>query len=197
MKLKIVNDTCAQNPRQWDNLGTIAYKHRNYTLGEETISDPIEWLEEKMNLPNKFIYSNERLKELENLFFERFIALPVYLYDHSGITISTTPFSCPWDSGKVGYIYVSKEKVKREYGVKRITKKIVNKALSCLQAEVKTFDQYITGEVYGFILEDDNDNEVDSCYGFFGDDWNTNGMKDHLPKEVHHLLENVVVEYSY
>ncbi len=34
--------------------------------------------------------------------------LPVYLYDHSGITINTVPYSCRWDSGQIGWIYQPK-----------------------------------------------------------------------------------------
>ena len=35
------------------------------------------------------------------------VILPLYLYDHSGITMNTCGFSCPWDSGQVGWIYAS------------------------------------------------------------------------------------------
>ena len=31
-----------------------------------------------------------------------FVFLPLYLFDHSGITMNTSGFSCPWDSGQVG-----------------------------------------------------------------------------------------------
>ena len=43
-KLKVFRDCESyNNPRTaWDNLGTMAYKHRNYTLGEERISDAID-----------------------------------------------------------------------------------------------------------------------------------------------------------
>ncbi len=27
----------------------------------------------------------------------------LYLYDHSGITVSTWPVSCQWDSGQAGF----------------------------------------------------------------------------------------------
>ncbi len=40
---------------------------------------------------------------------DKYIILPLFLYDHSGITMSTGPFSCPWDSGQVGWIYASKK----------------------------------------------------------------------------------------
>jgi len=47
---------------------------------------------------------------------DKYIILPLYLYDHSGITMSTGPFSCPWDSGQVGWIYAPKQKFIDETG---------------------------------------------------------------------------------
>jgi len=38
-----------------------------------------------------------------------FYWLPIFKYQHSGVRYNTTGFSCPWDSGKFGYIYISKE----------------------------------------------------------------------------------------
>ena len=203
-KLTIVRECHSyDNPREWDNLGTMAYKHRNYTLGEERISDPIDWLESMLNLNPKYIYSDDRLSELEDKFFEKFIGHKLYLYDHSGITISTRPFSCPWDSGQVGYIYVSKEKVRKEYGIKRITEEWKNKILSYLDGEVETFDQYLRGDVYSFTIEDDNGDVINSCGGFYGDDFVENGMADHIDhedlglsshEELVEMLKNAEVE---
>ena len=200
--LKVVQDENPISPREWDNLGTMAYKHRNYTLGDEEIPEPIEWLEDMLNLNRKREYSNERLTELEELFFEQYIALPLYLYDHSGITISTTPFSCRWDSEKVGYIYVSKEKIREEYGWKKVTDKRREKILSYLKGEVETFDQYIRGDVYGFQVEDEDGNHIDSCYGFYGDDFLTNGIKEHIDaslfggeEKLVELLKEIEVTY--
>ena len=203
-KLTIVRECHSyDSPREWDNLGTMAYKHRNYTLGEERISDPIDWLESMLNLNPKYIYSDDRLSELEGKFFEKFIGHKLYLYDHSGITISTSPFSCPWDSGQVGYIYVSKEKVRKEYGIKRITEEWKNKILSYLDGEVETFDQYLRGDVYSFTIEDDNGDVINSCGGFYGDDFAENGMADHIDhedlglsshEELIEMLKNAEVE---
>jgi len=52
-KIVIDYDNDSESPREWDNLGTIAYKHRNFTLGEEVITDPIDWLSEKLDLTEK------------------------------------------------------------------------------------------------------------------------------------------------
>lgn len=46
----------------------------------------------------------------------QYVILPLYLYDHSGITISTGPFSCPWDSGQVGWIYAPKDTFRKATG---------------------------------------------------------------------------------
>lgn len=204
-KLRIVQDSSPESPREWDNLGTIAYKHSSYTLGEEEIDEPIEWLESMLGINNAYIYSNERLRQLEERFFNDYIALPLYLYDHSGISLSTSSFSCRWDSGKVGYIYISKDKVREEYGVKRINDKLKERVLSVLENEIKTFDMYVSGEVYGFEILDEDGEVVDSCYGFFGDNHAESGMLEHIDSELLGLTESELeefiqtldVEYSY
>ena len=76
------------------------------------------------------------------------VILPLYLYDHSGITMNTTGFSCNWDSGQVGWTFVSKKKVREEYGVKKITQSLIDKVTEVLVGEVRTYDMYLTGELY-------------------------------------------------
>ncbi len=195
--LRIFQQVDPPNPRKdYDNLGIMAHKHSRYVLGEEEIGDPIEWLEEKLGLQNAYIYNNERLGELESRFFDEFIALPLYLYDHSGLTIRTYPFGCRWDSGKVGYIYVSKQRARKEYSTKRITKKLRKKILDILMFEVQLFDQYLRGDVYEFIIENQHHEHLDSCGGFFGSDWHNNGMKEYIPERLHDQLDSIEVDYD-
>jgi hypothetical protein len=66
------------------------------------------------------------------------------MYDHGGITISYKPFSCPFDSGQVGWIFMNKDRVRREFGVKRISKKVMDKVRSALIAEIEEYDEYLT-----------------------------------------------------
>lgn len=137
------------SPRDWAIMGTMTCFHSRYLLGD------------------KHEYTVEELQEI----VERpdVIALPLYLYDHSGITMSTRPFSCPWDSGQVGYIWVTKEKIREEFKVKRVTEKIEEKALKFLRDEVYIYDLHIRGEIYGYVIEDDQGEHIDSCWGFYGD----------------------------
>ena len=90
------------------------------------------------------------------------------MYDHSGITISTYPFNDCWDSGRIGYIYVSMDDIKKEYDTDKITpelKEIINRVL---KGEVSEYDQYLTGDVYGYQLEDSSGEIIDSCWGYYG-----------------------------
>lgn len=166
MELQIEQDLDPMNPREDPILGTMACWHGRYSLGDEQPDcDPQEYL-----------------KGLGDI-----ISLPLYLYDHGGITMNTTGFHCPWDSGQVGYIYVTKKSIREEFGWKRISKKRYRQVEEILEAEVKIYDHYISGEVYGFILEEDGE-EVDSCWGFYGPDHHSNGLADHIPEELHHQL---------
>lgn len=119
----------------------------------------------------------------------QFFMLPLYLYDHSGITMNTSGFSCPWDSGQVGWIYADAERVINEYG--ELTPETIKKALEVMQAEVKTYDYYITGESYGFQLFE-GDVEINSCWGFLGEFRDVqNSIKEFLPKGYESLAENL------
>lgn len=170
--IKIYQDDEAESPRDWDNLGTMACNHRKYNLGDVQVTDEEDFL---LNLVDGDVYNqhywdNEDTgwlwKQAEK---ELCVILPLYLYDHSGITMRCTPFSCPWDSGQVGYTYVTKEQVRKEYNRKRITKKLRDRVEKVLRQEVQTYNDYLTGNVWGYVIEDSEGNDVGSCWGFIGD----------------------------
>ena len=87
---------------------------------------------------------------------------------------------------------MSDERVRKEYGWKNITKKRREQIREYLRGEVETYDQYLTGDVYGFEYQEvlvypDGREEVveeDSCWGFYGSDPATNGIADHLPVKL-------------
>lgn len=91
---------------------------------------------------------------ISDLVDEYFCVLDLYLYDHSGITMSTRPFSCPWDSGKVGFIYAPWDP-KAPSGKHGEPHGITDpeKLKAALVQEVETYDLYLTGQVYGFEIQ--------------------------------------------
>lgn len=170
---KIVRDEDPMNPRENDNLGTMYCAHRRYNLGDKQIAgDGIalkiglieeyepgfaDRLEFKFGtwFPNKEDQREQdrlRLAYIDRHFDEHYLSLDLYLYDHSGLRMNTCGFSCPWDSGQVGIIAIAKERVRQEYGWKKITKARQAKILEYLNNEVKEYDQYLSGDVHGFIL---------------------------------------------
>lgn len=108
------------------------------------------------------------------------VCLPLYLYDHSGITISHGSFSCPWDSGQVGWHYITKEAADDNWPA--WTEDSLN---SCLEAELKNYDDYLRGNVWGYVIENENGDVVDSCSGFYGDALEETGMLDYVLSEHH------------
>jgi hypothetical protein len=174
--LEVIQDDDAQDPREaWEPMGTMICFHKRYSLGDKhtyTADDFANWEDMKKKLTRKLNIA---------------VILPLYLYDHSGITMSTKPFGDPWDSGQVGFIYVTKTTVRNEYKVSRMSKKIIEKVTKCLLAEVETYDQFISGEVYGFKHYDAEGEEIESVWGFYGYDPKENGMLDGKAKIVKEL----------
>lgn len=97
------------------------------------------------------------------------VILPLFVYEHSGIAMNTRGFSCPWDSGQVGYIYATPEMIRKEYGVKIVTKSVREKVTKLLEAEVETYHQWLSGDVWGIVVEDMYGDVVESCWGYYGD----------------------------
>lgn len=189
--LKVVHYDYPESPRDWDNLGTMVCWHRRYNLGDtHQYEDTLHMLTQLANytpaapMGGVEHWEKERIRAL----FERYyIILPVYMYDHSGVSLSTSGYGDRWDSGQVGWIYVSKEDVRKKYNVKRITKKIRLLVESVLKAEVEVYSQYVSGDVYGYTLYVD-DEEIDSCWGFYGYNPQENGIADNLPNEYKEVL---------
>ena len=176
VSLEILPDGDPVNPRDWDHLGTMACWHQRYQLGDaHDYPDPPAF-EEEIHAGNAVI-------------------LPLYLFDHSGLTMRTecTLFRAldmaGWDWGQVGYIYVTLVDLRREYGVRRVSRRLRARGEGHLRDEVAAYDQYLRGEVYGYVLKDRVTGEVlDACWGFFGSDPRENGMADYWPGEYRDVL---------
>lgn len=116
------------------------------------------------------------------------ICRPLYLYDHSGITISAGSFNDPWDSGQVGWQYITHQKLMEEWGGDETLAK------RSMDLELEAYDQYLRGEVYGFAVIDEDGDTVEACSGFFGDDPYENGMADYFPKGITKEMINEALE---
>ena len=107
LRLRIMQYEDPENPKAWDNLFTMTCYHRRYDLGDgkaQNINDYGSWNE---------WFHGEVIGELT---VNDFVFRPLYLYDHSGLSMSTSPYSCTWDSGQVGYIYALRSHLVKSTG---------------------------------------------------------------------------------
>lgn len=187
--LKIFIDDDSDDPRTWDNLAKMIFTGRKWgDLGDKHTVN----FDRGFNSRESFIIEGEQIVRKH---FKGDVAIikAVHLYDHSGVSISTKmeyPFNDHWDSGTIGFAVILKSDIRKEYGVKRITKKELDKAESILEGEIQTLNTYITGDIYRFVIEDENGDMLDSCGGFFGSDFATNGITDHISEDLKEVLIN-------
>ncbi len=178
--LKVVQDSSPESPRTWDNLSKMIFFGSYSHLGD------------KHNVNSNNFNSFDELAHAIAEDMDVAVVKPIYMYSHSGQTISTKPFGCRWDSGQLGFAIVTKEAIRKEYSTKRVTQKYRDLAEKVLEGEVEVLDQYICGDVYGYIVEDENGVEEDSCWGFYGSDVEENGILDYLNEEDRqHVLTQV------
>ena len=164
--IKIYHDPDAESPREWSNLGTLICWHRRYRLGDShQFESPEAFLRDRAGVSDQSDLSMEHLRDRAE---RKVVILPVFLYYHSGLAMNTIGFHCPWDSGQVGYVYVTLEAVRTEFGVNRVTKALREKAEDILRAEIVSYDAYLGGRVFGYVIKQDGE-EVVACWGFVGD----------------------------
>ncbi|AOQ24595.1 hypothetical protein MTAT_19380 [Moorella thermoacetica] len=178
----------------------VIYQNGNRIDSYEDQEDAEYALQELKDELSNGIFDELDNNELMDIIDTGAVILPLYLYDHGGVTISTESFNDPWDSGWVGWIYVLDEDIKKEFHVDEITDEIRQKTVDILKGEVETYDMYLQGEVYGYVLEEKikcpccghvQTQEIDSCWGFYGYNPKTNGIADYIPEEYQDLLDKL------
>lgn len=188
LRLRIVPDDCPPDPRlDWDHLCTMVCFHDRYSLGDQHNYHPLTALDDVLE-------ENEP---------DGVWAMPLYLMDHSGLAIRTDPGlfqacdSAGWDWGKVGFIYVPKALMRKEFPSIRADLELAHKAEEIMWAEVEEYDQYLQGDVWLYIIERQcTDPEcghwvtLDCCGGYFGYDVACEEARKMFDWHIEHEGEN-------
>ena len=157
--LRLYYDENPCDPREDYNLSKMVCFHKRYNLGDDHDfkSDDFDSWDEM----EKHIAGTE----------DPLIIKPLYLYDHGGITISTSSFGCQWDSGQVGFVYVRKQDVRDSFSIKRCGQPMKERVDVLLEGEVETYDKYLQGQVYGYeigkVSEDGHEEGLERCGGYY------------------------------
>ena len=166
-RIKTYQDDEPDNPRDWDNLGKIFYGHKRYVFRKK-ISD-IGEVDVRKEFEDCYSWDDVEKRIIE--LYDPLVILPLYLYDHGILRIKIGDFydsQLPqgyayFDTGMVGFVIAEKDKVRKEYKVKRISKKLREQVKQILEDEIDVFDKYLSGQVYAYVIEGDGY----ACSGFY------------------------------
>jgi hypothetical protein len=189
--IKIVLDDIPLSPREDCNIGRFALDHKRYNLAWE-----IEDLEQRNPYYTDEDGDERRCQSWEDVLTairqtlveqgdEMIVFLQVFGYDHGGLTISTNVergwWHYAWDGGRLGWI-VATRKTLSEAGLEFDTPEKLAEIERQLIAEVETYDAYLTGNVYGYVIENKDGEHVDSCFGFYGFEYVKQAAKEACPE---------------
>jgi len=173
-RLKRAHDEDPVSPREGENLWTLAFAHRRYTLGDVQVA------------PDDF-QDHLRSVKADSDPEKDFYVLPVYMFDHSGLAFSINDFNDRFDSGQIGRAYVSVQSLIENYGGD--TAETRARAQAALASELDEYQSFVNGEIYGYIYETRANPKVDfeqkeAIWNIVDDDLNTNGALDYFPAHV-------------
>lgn len=177
-QVKIYHDAWGECPREWTE-STLVTAHKNYTFGGVRLTTNAWSIEDAFNQH----LADKKLTQKDIVFRK------VYLYDHSGLALSTEPFSCRFDSGQLGYIYEKRSDIRAEFGVKRISPKLEQKILNRLSSEINILEHWANGNVYEFSVADE------SYGGFYGYNHDESGLIEAVTDAVDSIRRQKLREH--
>lgn len=148
-------------------------------LNDEKYETPVDFLKainaDKIYINNKNMWNKPF--ETEELF-----VIPVYRHYHTSVSYSTEPFGIPFDSGQIGYAWVSKEEVANFWSVDgEFTEELKNTLIKKHDKALKAYGDFVNGYATRVTLKDKNDSIVfeDYFYGIGNTTDVKNFMKEH------------------
>lgn len=152
LTIEVITEQYPENPREsMEHLGKMVCWHKRHRLGDN----------HKFGTPEEFRAFLTKTKA-------KIVVFPLYLFDHSGLILATHPFSCHWDSGRLGWIYATYNDIRRYFGSGKVDEEILAKAKADLTGEVEEYNSYLSGDVYEFHVSDKDEDEIESCCGYIG-----------------------------
>ena len=188
------DEFCDMHPRtDCDNLGSMVMFHSRYTLpneGNYNKNDYNSW-----NELRKAIIRKENPA----------VILPIYMYEHSGVALKVGSFQgllpqghAEFDTCMVGFIYISKADARKEYGWKQITKTRREQLEKYLTGDVEIYSQFLNGEVFGYVITDADDEEIEAdgsqSWGYYGYDHEKSGLIEEAKNVIDWEIERAKEE---
>lgn len=181
--LRVYIDDDAGDPREWtETISNILIKHPNYTLGDD------------INIDTTPYRSWDELYEKITSRDDVIEATPIYLYEHGGLTISTSPYNCIWDSGQAGIVWITTDDVKRYYG--EVTEETIQQAIEEMEREIELYDCYIRGDVYRYTLTDSQGEYIEGTGSIYGYTTLIEELREYIQEPHTHLIDELQPLYT-
>ena len=156
-KIEIIQDQTQESPNDWRDTDLfLVYQHRNFNVEKEgfcprninlhlslskTIKDyPVLNVERWEEI-------NDELSTIPNYSKDYFI-FPVEAYIHSGVSLSlfNGKKKCMFDSSVTGFILVARAIIDDDS----------DQAQLCAEGLIENWNSYLSGDVYGFVIYENN-----------------------------------------
>lgn len=168
-------DENADSPDSWGNNDCfLVYDHRDFMV------------EVKGFDPNEIFEDHQKGKVLFHKWGDKtqYFIFPVLAYIHSGVALSlgrsTYPFTDPWDTSFKGFALVKKEK---GMGTR-------DKARKYAEGLIETWNVYLSGSVCGFIVRNESNEHLDSCWGYYEQDYCITSAKEWIDATVKEKIKS-------
>ncbi len=167
---KLFYDEYSDSPRLDDNVATILTWERNYSSPDEN-NDTFEEFAEKHGVDVSKEWDLDSV--MDAMREEGYYVVPVYALHHGVSHYSIYDFHDQWDSGVVGVAFCKKQKGLPDND--DYLRKIIDR-------EVKTYDAWVNGEIYGIVRLDKTEDVIDETteWVILDDDNRTDTFKDML-----------------
>lgn len=179
----------------------LVYDHRDFTVEVdgfkprdiyEYLTYPEKPIEEAYLDPDDYQEAVDDWDYHKPQDFSDYFIYVVYAYIHSGVSLSLSHNGDRWDTSSTGYILVDKNEIPEK-----------ENAYLAAQSVLKDWNNYLEGNVFWFELLKETTCEhcghseeeyVDSCGGFIGDDIYSCGIFDYIdgdliPQEIKNKLK--------
>ena len=166
---KFFYDDSTDSPRNDTNVATILTWERDYDSPDEN-NDTLEEFAEKHGVDTSKKWNLDSI--MEAMRKEGYYVVPVYALHHGVSHYSIDDFNDSWNSGVVGVAFCKKQEGLPDND--DYLKKIIDQ-------EVKTYDAWVNGEIYGVVRLDKTEDIVDETTEWvILDDNRTETFKDML-----------------
>lgn len=161
LTIRIEYDMDPQSPDTWgdDGLFLVGY-HRDFTVYRDKVVT-----EDQCRALLSGDYEDvdkNTIKELKKIYH----IFPLEAYIHSGVALylaNECQVDRAWDVSLLGAVFVSRQEWKTR-----------EKAEKAARGLIETWNDCLSGNVYGYVVGDERGEHLDSCYGFIRD-YNTEG----------------------